>query len=152
MDVNGIAVVALSVGDEITLAAEGTDVSFTVTITTLLTHRENGPDFFWADAIDTDLLRSGTAILFTVGPPPVLTKVGAERRDFYARDTLQQVGGYAQNVALSRFIIRAGVEVGVGQTFIDDEGSLRQIQGIGKIGRGWLEILGSTSAEGDNHA
>ena len=98
-----------------------------------------------ADIFDTS--QATGELMLTIGggseTTAVETPVWAARRDFTGRDTLEPGGLLA--ITRSRFIVRAGVSLVIGDIFTDDDGNRRTIQGIAEIGRGrYLEILGQT--------
>ena len=88
------------------------------------------------------------------GRPPVLDRlitiegepVWAARRDLTVRDVVR-AGVVFEQVALSysRFIVRAGIVLTLGNDFVDDTGNNRRIEGVSAVGRGqFIEILGRT--------
>ena len=90
------------------------------------------------------------------GRPPVLDRlitiegdpVWAARRDLSARDVVETGQPFSQ-VALSysRFIVRAGILLTLGNDFVDDNGIDRRIEGVSEVGRGqFIEILGRTTS------
>ena len=90
------------------------------------------------------------------GRPPVLDRlitiegepVWAARRDLSARDVVDSNQTFEQvSLSYSRFIVRAGIVLTLGNDFVDDSGNNRRIEGVSEVGRGqFIEILGRTSA------
>ena len=90
------------------------------------------------------------------GRPPVLDRlitiggnpVWAGRRDLSARDVVETGQPFSQ-VALSysRFIVRAGILLTLGDDFTDDKDIDRRIEGVSEVGRGqFIEILGRATS------
>ena len=71
-------------------------------------------------------------------------KLWAARRDFPARDFLDSTTAGLVTIMDSRFIVRdTGAAWATGDTFTDDEGKQRTVQGVSEVyGRGrFLELL-----------
>ena len=76
----------------------------------------------------------------TVGP----RKVWARRRDLSTVDSLLTRDGGTMVIDRSRYIIRYVAGLRIGDYFTDEDGNPRLIEGIAKIGRTHLELLGKT--------
>lgn len=143
-----------SVGDEITMAWD--DGAYVVTATLTDVGFASGgfggqtalPDLEWdASASPVDFTRTTEAMAFSVGGGTAVEprKVWAGRRDVSVRDELLTT----QNIRLiengSVYTIRnepPGNGVAVGDTFTDDDGATRRIEGIAQMGRNrYLELL-----------
>jgi len=143
VDADGATIVAPSVGDSIIING-----SITRTLTTV----DTGPplQLWWGTGLsNTSSLENGITVSFSSrsdqnnnpNPNPVATPLWAARRDFTGRETLEQTGG-AQNVDLTRLIVRAGPDFEIGGRLTDDKGVDRQIVGVSEIGRGqYVELI-----------
>ena len=103
------------------------------------------PDLRFAETIDLTLAVDELTIAVGGGDAVGPRKVWARRQDFMGRDSL--ISGDDRSFALSRsrFVVRAGANVAIGDVFLDDLGDRRTIEGIAQIGRGrYIELLGKT--------
>ena len=153
-DSDGAHLPAFDVGDVLTLTWANNAYAVSVTLTGVGT-RSGGyggqtaaPDLAldvpanWDFALvaaggDMTLAVGGGA---TVGP----RKVWARRRDLSTVDSLLTRDGGTMVIDRSRYIIRYVAGLHIGDYFTDEDGNERIIEGVSKIGRTHLEILGKS--------
>ena len=154
-DADGADLPAFEVGDVLTLTWAGNDYAVSVTLTGVTT-RSVGyggqtivPDLaFDAPANwDYSLVVAGGDMTLAVGGGATVgpRKVWARRRDLSTVDSLltRETRGTTV-IDRSRYIIRYIAGLNIGDYFIDEDGNRRLIEGIAKIGRTHLEILGKS--------
>ena len=70
-----------------------------------------------------------------------ITKHWASRLDFPARDILSSIQSSLVPIKDSRYTVRESGLWAVGSKFTDEQGEIRTVRGISKLGRGFLELL-----------
>ena len=154
-DADGADLPDFAVGDVLTLTWADNAYSVSVTLTGVTTRsvgfggQTQAPDLAFDAPANWDfaLVVAGGDMTLAVGGGDVVgpRKVWARRQDFTGRDSLISSDDRSFALSRSRFVVRAGANVAIGDQFLDDLGDLRTIEGIAQIGRGrYIELLGKT--------
>ena len=155
-DADGADLPAFEVGDVLTLTWAGNGYAVSVTLTGVTTRsvgfggQTQAPDLAFDAPANWNfaLVVAGgdMTLAFGGGDSVGPRKVWARRLDLSAVDSLLTRETSQAVIDRSRYIVRYIPGVLVGAYFTDEDGNNRIIEGVRKIGRTHLEILGKTFA------